>query len=133
MKLLRDLLEKRFLNVTKKLEEEKRSQERLLRDLLERRLNPTEKRVQEKRSQEKLLWDLLEKRLLNVNEKRQCRDGGDGCQSDSQVMVKLFFKSFCPLLLSVKRLATCSTRGGSQEMYIAFASAMRIRQNPLWL
>ena len=36
-------------------------------------------------------------------------------------------------MLSVKRLATCSTRGGSQEMYITFASAMRIRQNPLWL
>ena len=27
----------------------------------------------------------------------------------------------------------CSTRGGSQEMYITFASAIRIRQNPLWL
>ena len=24
----------------------------------------------------------------------------------------------------------CSTRGGSQEMYITFASAMQIRQNP---
>ena len=36
-------------------------------------------------------------------------------------------------MLSVKRSATCSTRGGSQEMYITFASAMRIRQNPLWL
>ena len=38
-----------------------------------------------------------------------------------------------PAMLSVKRSATCSTRGGSQEMYITFASAMRIRQNPLWL
>ena len=36
-------------------------------------------------------------------------------------------------MLSIKRSATCSTRGGSQEMYITFASAMWIRQNPLWL
>ena len=38
-----------------------------------------------------------------------------------------------PQCCLVKRLATCSTRGGSQEMYITFSSAMWIRQNPLWL
>ena len=32
-------------------------------------------------------------------------------------------------MLSVKRSAMCSTRGGSQEMYITFAYTMRIRQN----
>ena len=37
-------------------------------------------------------------------------------------------------MLSIKRLATCTTRGGSQEeMYITFASTMWIRQNPLWI
>ena len=37
--------------------------------------------------------------------------------------------SWRPTMLS----AMCSTRGGSQGMYITFASAMRTRQNPLWL
>ena len=36
-------------------------------------------------------------------------------------------------MLSAKRLAMCSTRDGSQEMYITFAVAMQIRQNTLWL
>ena len=39
---------------------------------------------------------------------------------------------YCIAMLSVKRLAMCSTRGRSQGMYITFASAVRIRQNPLW-
>ena len=38
-----------------------------------------------------------------------------------------------PTMLNVKRLATCSTRGGSREVYITFASTIQIRQNPLWL
>ena len=33
-------------------------------------------------------------------------------------------------MLTLKRLATCSTRGGSQQMYITFASVMQIIQNP---
>ena len=36
-------------------------------------------------------------------------------------------------MLTVKRSATCSTRGGSQGTYITFASAMRIRQPALAL
>ena len=36
-------------------------------------------------------------------------------------------------MLSIKRLETCRTRGGSQGMYIAFAYAIQKRQNPLWL
>ena len=35
-------------------------------------------------------------------------------------------------MLSFQRLAMCSTRGGSQWKYITFASAIWIRQNPLW-
>ena len=38
-----------------------------------------------------------------------------------------------PAMLTVKRSATCSTRGGSQGTYITFASAMRIRQPALAL
>ena len=36
-------------------------------------------------------------------------------------------------MLTIKRLATCSTRDGSQGTYITFASAMRIRQPTLAL
>ena len=36
-------------------------------------------------------------------------------------------------MLTVKRLAMGSTRGGSQGMYIIFASAKQIRQIPLWI
>ena len=36
-------------------------------------------------------------------------------------------------MLTVKRSAMCSTRGGSQGMYIMFASAMQIRQPTLAL
>ena len=39
----------------------------------------------------------------------------------------------CPTVLTVKRLAMCSTRGESLGTYITFASKMWIRQNPLWL
>ena len=35
-------------------------------------------------------------------------------------------------MLTVKRLVLFSTRGGSQLMYIIFASVIRIRQNPLF-
>ena len=40
-----------------------------------------------------------------------------------------------PTMLTVERLAMCSTRGGSEEMYIRsiFASAMQIRKIPLWI
>ena len=38
-----------------------------------------------------------------------------------------------PTMLTIKRLAIYSPRGGSHGMYNAFASAMQIRQNPLWL
>ena len=38
-----------------------------------------------------------------------------------------------PAMLTVKRSATCSTRGGSQGTYITFASGMRIRQPALAL
>ena len=36
-------------------------------------------------------------------------------------------------MITVKRSATCSTRGGSQGTYIMFASAMRLRQPALAL
>ena len=36
-------------------------------------------------------------------------------------------------MLTIKRSAMCSTRGGSQGTYITFASAMRIRQPTLAL
>ena len=38
-----------------------------------------------------------------------------------------------PTLLNINRLAMCSTRAGSLELYITFATAMQIWQNPLWL
>ena len=41
--------------------------------------------------------------------------------------------NWCNTMLTMKRLGTCRTRGGSQGMYIIFTSIMQIRQNPLWL
>ena len=67
-----------------------------------------------------------------------------GRASDSQIFWEHEFESQQPHLCNNmwgqdwqqagrQEVGMCSTRGGSEGMYITFASAMRIRQSPLWL
>ena len=67
-----------------------------------------------------------------------------GRASDSLIFREHEFESWQPHLCnstwgqhwqqaSYQEVGMCSTRGGSQGMCITFASAMQIRQNPLWL